>query len=152
MKTTAELLKFYGVEPGKKYIVTGFSGSYFKQYINTGFELKYNQLTKDTDVYFYKDRCCCRIHVLDYIDYIEYKEPVLDSTERKYLSAVIKPFRNDVICIQKCSSSIPSFKDKEWITINVKWGGILRFPYFKKDTMYKGMQSEKMYTLEELGL
>ena len=33
MKTTAELLKFYGVEPGKKYIVTGFSGSYFKQYI-----------------------------------------------------------------------------------------------------------------------
>ena len=55
MKTTAELLKFYGVEPGKKYIVTGFSGSYFKQYINTGFELKYNQLTKDTDVYFYKE-------------------------------------------------------------------------------------------------
>lgn len=150
MKSTAELLKFYGVELGKKYIVTGFSGSYFKQYINTGFELKHNPLTKDTDVYLYKDKCSCRIHVLDYIDYIEYKDPILDDKEKEYLSAVIKPFRKDVQGIRKNGSCFSS--EMEMIVVILKNGGSMIFPYFKKGTMYKGIQINKKYTLKELGL
>lgn len=150
MKSTAELLEFYGVKPGKKYIITDSSSRCFKRYINTGFELKYNPFTKDTDLYFYKDSCCYRIHILNRIDYVEYKEPVLDSTERKYLSAVIKPFRKDVKYIRKNGSCFLS--EMEVIVAILKNDDSMIFPYFKKGMMYKGMQINKKYTLEELGL
>ena len=31
----------------------------------------------------------------------EYKPPILDDVEKAYLSAVIKPFRKDIECIEK---------------------------------------------------
>nr|DAJ37797.1 MAG TPA: hypothetical protein [Caudoviricetes sp.] len=79
----------------------------------------------------------------------EYKEPILNDAERKYLSAVIKPFRNRVEYIMKeeniCSST-------EFIHIDLSGGDIADFPNFKVGTMYKGMELDKSYTLEELGL
>lgn len=79
----------------------------------------------------------------------EYKEPVLNEVEKAYLSAVIKPFRNRVDYIMKeeniCSST-------EFIHIDLSGGDIADFPNFKVGTMYKGMELDKSYTLEELGL
>ena len=79
----------------------------------------------------------------------EYKEPILNDAEKEYLSAVIKPFRNRVDYIMKeeniCSST-------EFIHIDLSGGDIADFPNFKVGTMYKGMELDKSYTLEELGL
>ncbi len=81
----------------------------------------------------------------------EYKEPILTDKEKEYLSAVIKPFRNDVIAICK-----EGFDNYEYITIYFKEEDGekdgMGFPIFKKGTMYKGMKEDKDYTLEELGL
>ena len=91
----------------------------------------------------------------------EYKEDILDEEEKKYLSAVIKPFRDRVhyICKIKITNS-----DNQFIFIRVKRYDCeedepkntkyedIDLPYFKKDTMYKGMETDKKYTLEELGL
>ena len=78
--------------------------------------------------------------------YIVEKE-ILDEEEKEYLSNVIKPFRYKVEYIIKITSSY-----SEYIKITIKKDSGLCFPNFKKGTMYKGMEIEKKYTLEELGL
>lgn len=85
----------------------------------------------------------------------EYKEPILDDKEKEYLNAVIKPFRNKVeITIQKSQET--TFKDMEYISIyscrENDYGRYTDLPFFEKGTMYKGMELNKEYTLEELGL
>lgn len=83
----------------------------------------------------------------------ECKEPVLDEVERKYLSEVIRPFRNKIIHITK---TIHYGTDKQYISIKTKgkdgFLDSLNFPNFDNDTMYKGMKINREYTLEELGL
>lgn len=77
------------------------------------------------------------------------KMPILDDVERKYLANVIKPFRNRIKHFYKypCANG-----DSEAIAAITKDFDYLDFPRFKKGSMYKGMELEKSYTLEELGL
>ena len=75
----------------------------------------------------------------------EYKPPILDDVEKAYLSAVIKPFREMVEYIEK-----RTYTGKEYIAIVIKEDLNVSFPVFEK--MYKGMELNKEYTLEELGL
>lgn len=78
--------------------------------------------------------------------YILEKE-ILDEDEKEYLSAVIRPFRDRVNYIAKKGVR------KEYIQIVLKKDNECFFlPYFEKDTMYKGMELNKKYTLKELGL
>ena len=79
----------------------------------------------------------------------ECKEPVLDDAERKYLTAVIKPFREKIEYIRKNKSA---YKDKQFISIGFYDDDYMYFPYLDDDTMYKGMKENKEYSLEELGL
>lgn len=76
------------------------------------------------------------------------KEEILDEAERKYLADVIRPFRDKVKYIYKRQEWI---NNKEFIRISLK-EDILYLPYFKKGTMYKGMEIDRNYTLEELNL
>ncbi len=80
---------------------------------------------------------------------LEVEEPILDDAERKYLSGVIRPFRDRVENIQK-NGIYP--KGKERIVIAYNNSLYMPFPVFKEGTMYKGMELNKEYTLEELGL
>ena len=86
----------------------------------------------------------------------EYKEPVLDEEEKEYLSAVIKPFRDRVIYIKKIDVYLGCNKYDEYILgeLGNKDDVVDTFalPYFPKGSMYKGMETNKKYTLEELGL
>ena len=79
----------------------------------------------------------------------ECKEPVLDEVEREYLSSVIKPFKKRVTSVRKWFNGI-DYR----IIISLDHGGNLcqlpRFPLSSE--MYKGMDSNKWYTLQELGL
>lgn len=74
---------------------------------------------------------------------------ILDEVEKKYLRAVIKPWRNKVL-----GMSIASHYKEEYLVIvlNNEDESELWFPGFKTGTMYKGMERHKEYTLEELGL
>ena len=75
----------------------------------------------------------------------EVKE-ILDKAEKEYLGAVIKPFRTRAESIVKEEGF-----DDEHIAIKLE-DDCITLPYFKKNTMYKGMKLNKEYTLEELGL
>lgn len=79
----------------------------------------------------------------------EYKPQILDDVENAYLSAVIKPFRGDVEYIEKINHSC--LNDKQYLRIELP-GDYCTLPLFEKGTMYKGMEVNKRYTLEELGL
>ena len=80
----------------------------------------------------------------------EYVPDILTDKEKAYLSSVIKPFRKDVEWIEKIERYDG---ENEYIHITVKRNeDCCELPTFKKGTMYKGMEANKAYTLEELGL
>lgn len=76
-------------------------------------------------------------------------KPVLADEEKEYLSYVIKPFRNKVECFYKYTWGNG---DSEAIFAVCAGYGYLDFPAFEKNAMYKGMESNKKYTLDDLGL
>jgi len=78
----------------------------------------------------------------------EYKPNILEEKEKEYLAAVIKPFREKVKYIQKCFD----LGNEAYIYIYVKKCGSMIIPTFRRGTMYKGMEVNKRYTLEDLGL
>lgn len=81
----------------------------------------------------------------------EYKEPVLDEVEREYLSALIKPFRKNVLYISKIEKGYEA--DTCFIAIELNGCERINLPYFNiKSGMYAGMKPFLKYSLEELGL
>lgn len=79
----------------------------------------------------------------------EETKPILNEEEREYLLTVIRPFRNEIENIMKTGDFTGN---KEYIRIEFKDYDVMSFKYFKKGTMYKGMEVDKEYTLKELGL
>lgn len=114
------------------------------------FELKIRGKTIHQQIY------PCGVYACDAIKMMigwleeEYVPDILTDKEKAYLSSVIKPFRKDVEWIEK----IKRYDGKnEFIHITVKRNeDCCELPTFKKGTMYKGMEANKAYTLEELGL
>lgn len=85
----------------------------------------------------------------------EHTEPVLDDVEKRYLEAVLMPFQNRVLYVAKV---IFTNSDKAFLEIRIKsfFGendreGIF-LPYFHPKKMYVGMEENRRYTIEELGL
>ena len=74
---------------------------------------------------------------------------ILDDAEKRYLSAVIKPFRKHVQNIAKYRTY---GNTEEYIIIQIDSSERVYFPHFRAGTMYKGMKTGWRYTLEELGL
>lgn len=97
-----------------------------------------------------RDEFCkkCLCESLEWLNQ-EYKDPILDDVEREYLSAVIKPFRKKISYIRK----IKDFsKGKKYIKIELCDGDTMYFPNLSSDEMYKGMELDRKYTIDELGL
>ena len=90
-----------------------------------------------------------KIEEPEYKTVYESKVEILDEVEKRYLRGVIRPFRDKVLQIAK---KYDSFTELEFIKITIKDDASLEFPPFSKNTMYKNMEENKKYTLEELGL
>ena len=77
------------------------------------------------------------------------KQEILTKEEKEYLEAVIRPFRERVEYISlRCWGT----DWKNFIEIGIKNDDNVGLPSFNHNTMYKGMELDKEYTLEELGL
>ena len=83
-----------------------------------------------------------------------YNPPVLNDAEREYLKTVLKPFHENVAYVEKVhyypmngdtSSSLA------FLFIKLH-DGKLEFPNFDSRKMYLGMESNKKYKMDELGL
>ena len=80
---------------------------------------------------------------------VQFRKDVLDETERKYLKAVLRPFRNRVVRVTKLK--FPGCSDY-YLRVDLEDGDSLSFPNFPTGTMYNGMELYHEYTLEELGI
>lgn len=85
-----------------------------------------------------------KIEEPEYKTVYEAKLEILDEVEKRYLRGVIRPF--EVRFIKKVDLT-----NAEYIYIELKSDHI-SLPNFSTNTMYKGMEIDKKYTLEELGL
>ena len=142
MKQVAQML---GVEIGEIFYI---KNSYYKYRLTEKSIEFYDGLNQQWNI------CPYRILYLLNGDAEIIKKPILDDIERKYLSNVIKPFRDRVKCIVKRDYEMSY--ENEYIFIVFNDDGCMQikmcFPSFKKGTMYKGMELNKNYTLEDLGL
>ena len=86
----------------------------------------------------------------------ETPKQILDKEEKEYLEAVIRPFRDRVKHIEKEEIDFYSPTNKflsEYIYIELDdEDENFSLPRFEKNKMYKGMEPNKEYTLDELGL
>ena len=74
---------------------------------------------------------------------------ILTDEERSYLKNLIKPFRDRIDSICKCRYDRVV---KEYLIIRIKDDVGITLPDFKQDEHYAGMEVDKDYSLEELGL
>ena len=108
----------------------------------------------DSDLKELKDRIntlgkIIKIEEPTYQTVYEVKQEILDEAEKRYLRGVIRPFRDNVEIIRKLF--LPT-KEKYFIQIRYKDEPPTNLPYFESKKMYKNMEDNKKYTLEELGL
>ena len=108
----------------------------------------------DSDLKELKDRVntlgkIIKIEEPEYKTVYESKVEILDETEKRYLRGVITPFKDSIETIRRLYSPT---KEKDYIQIRYKDDRPTNFPYFESNTMYKCMELNKNYTLEELGL
>ena len=140
MKDVAKLL---GLELEEEFIRYGFPNKY---------KLSENGLMYWSDIYqswlFSSD---IGELLTGKYEIVNISKPILTKDEREYLSSVIKPFRNSVCTIEKSHYS----NGDEFLKIRLGQPNRFEYmimPYFKEGTMYKGMELNKEYTLDELGL
>ena len=78
----------------------------------------------------------------------ECEGPLLTEKEHSYLSSIIKPFRDRVTYIGKLSETY----QRSFIEIGIERDMEIVLPSFLDSQMYLGMETDKKYALEELGL
>ena len=81
---------------------------------------------------------------------IKLPKSILAEKERKYLSRVIKPFREKILHISKLTG-----KNSEYICIDIRYDweeDSILLPRFATGTLYKGMEIGKEYSVKDLGL
>ena len=86
------------------------------------------------------------------LGWLEDEYHILDEKEKEYLSYIIRPWRDKVISIYKLDISSTGYE-----RLIIKYEDIFRpfsvqLPQFKKGKRYQGMEPNREYTLEELGL
>ena len=91
-----------------------------------------------------------RLFRKDIAELYEEPKPILDIEEKAYLEGVLRPFKDKVEYITKLEDPFGPFEAIK-VAFKDKFCHLI-FPEFKENTMYKGMELNKKYTLKELGL
>ena len=144
MNYMADVAKMLGVEIGEEFKIKGCGYSYSYKY----------KLTEEHLEFFTNSKWYAASATLVWLlngqaEVIKLPKPILNNVEKKYLSYVIKPFREDVLKIAKFESN--NLENKEVIAIKTQDGNTI-FPPFEKGVNYEGMKLNQEYTLEELDL
>lgn len=139
MSHMKEVAKILGVDIGEKFKVDAEGVILSKSFFFTDYGLF---VVGDVDF---------KTGVLNQLLNGEYRvvklpQSILIEKEKEYLSAVVKPFRDEVKHISK-----NKYDDEEWIQIRTK-SGLALLPPFKEGLMYNGMKVGKEYSVKELDI
>lgn len=82
------------------------------------------------------------------------EEDILDKEEREYLGNIVRPFKGKRKSIRLEKKTICGRLSHILIYVpkEDEDADIIEFPAFNSDNMYRGMESNRQYSLEELGL
>lgn len=131
MKQVAHLL---GVEIGEEFKIKDFRDTF--RFTNDGL---YDCYSND------RERMLYNLLTGKY----EIEKPILDKIEKRYLENFLRPFKDKAVYVEK-TNGYP--RKKEYLHISFNEIEFTDLPYFKENSMYKGMELNKKYTLKELGL
>ena len=143
MNYMEQIAKMLNVEINEEFKIEGYDDNLKFKFTENRFLQSYG------DVYGWVDSISIMTVLEGRAKIIKLPKPVLTDEEKEYLSYVIKPFREDVLKISKFKSKV--LKNKEVIGFETP-NGFMIFPPFEKDKMYKNMELNKAYTLDDLGL
>lgn len=103
------------------------------------------------NVVFEKPILLNRAHLSIFLSWLEeeYDPKILTDEEKAYLSTVIKPWKNKIKFIEKFEDTYDKERILIWIIGDCR---NIYLPQFEKGKMYKGMEANREYTLEDLGL
>lgn len=141
-----EVAKMLGVELGEEFELIKYD-SIFKYKLTADGLVAFSPITKD----WHEGNKLLVDLLLGNNEIV--KIPILDEVEKRYLSNIIKPWRNCVKCIFKYGS-----EGYEYVVIKYdnklvgRTDQYILLPAFEKGKMYKGMKFGNEYTLDELGL
>ena len=144
----AEVAKLLGLKLGEEFTIKGVNSSYRFKLTAIGLMSSWRNNSKWNSSGLVEDFITGHYQIAKEVN------SVLDEAEKRYLSNIIKPFRDKVISI---ANYYEESIGNNYIEIEVKQNychenQYVSLPYFKSGTMYKGMEEYKKYTLEELGL
>ena len=105
--------------------------------------------------------CCskCKRETIKWLT-SEYKEPILTDKEKAYLKSVVEPKKDDVLCIRKWRFYEGTKQEYATVTIYEKhptstsdnsYWTLLDF-VVTEEMPFKGMELQKVYTIEDLKL
>ena len=142
----AEVAKLLGLKLGEEFTIKGVNSSYRFKLTAIGLMSSWRNSSKWNCSGLLED------FLTGHYQISRKTYAVLDEAEKRYLTNIIKPFKDQVIAIAKRSANYGEFID-----IMIDEGeagdcGNIYLPYFKPDSMYKGMKVNREYTLEQLGL
>lgn len=105
--------------------------------------------------YIYKENCYENLS-LNFTPNLQelyyYYDTILDDTEKRYLSKIIKPFKDRVRYIRKTQcGGVGYYIQIMFIEIDAT-PNFIDLPTFKGNTMYKNMKLDIQYTLDELDI
>lgn len=83
---------------------------------------------------------------------IKLPKPILDAKEKEYLSNMIKPFSKYVKYLNKTKYGINERINICYREYIGQVNSFFSLPSFEKGTMYKGMELDKRYSVEDLGI
>ena len=82
-----------------------------------------------------------------------YNPQVLDDVEREYLKTVLKPFHEKVKYVEKVPAHVfDEDNQEEYVFVAFYGRDLFAFPNFDAGSMYTGMELNKEYKLDELGI
>ena len=140
----SEVAKLLGVKLNEEF---GLKNSNFRYKLTTyGLRKRYHLIQEWSDSSILDDLLLGRVEIVKTV------KAILDEAEKRYLSQIIRPFKDQVIAIAKRSDNYGEFIDIMIDEGEIGDCGNIYLPYFKPDSMYKGMKVEREYTLDQLGL
>ena len=142
----SEVAKLLGVELNEEF---GLKNSNFRYKLTTyGLQKRYHLAQEWSDSRMLDELLLGKFEII-----VKKDKSILDKEEKEYLSNVIKPFRKHIITIRKIQNYKYEFIEiLIYSTVEGASCEVISFPYFNKGKMYKCIEINKEYTLEELGL
>ena len=143
----SEVAKLLGLKLGEEFTIKGVNSSYRFKLTAIGLMASWRNSSKWNSSGLLEEFITGHYQISK-----EKANSVLDAAEKRYLTNIIKPFKDQVIAIAKRSANYGEFIDIMIDEGEIGDCGNIYLPYFKPDSMYKGMKVNREYTLEQLGL